>query len=636
MSSSVAREDSPSAERRKALKQADTAYQLRVLESCPLSKYITIADRLLQHFQDALDGRRLDESYVFGLRFANLCISGLPQHPDWKRDASIAKARKRLTEQVGDVLSKMDVIKQRMDAEELLKLKEEMLARQRKEALQREEEKRAQQRLEDEKRREQQQRDALEEERAQFLAEQRSQREIELQEKLALESTQKKETQKKDVEQSAMAKLKAMQAKMSSPLPVAKTAAPATKTNGDPPTTVQRKSSKDGKKAKNLFLVAKKKTSDPPTSEATSTTKNIGAKNQVSSTAVVKESANTEEAHRSRDVEEKPKNKKVVEPTIATIPSLPKAEKIVESSSDTVSTTNIVKSEEHGTPAISSSSKKTTSASSTKSSGSIKSKILSSIGTVKSNTNKVSSTIANALSTPGIKSSDTQSPASNKENLRLPSEEMIITTSDTTAHIIAAQQAPRSRKEQATIDKLQRAIAVQEDRLEDIEGKQIPFLLDAAKSCLRENNQKEALKCLAHKKRLERQVDTVKAAVFNMETQMFMLESAFEDRHVKKALAEATSAIAGFQQSIGDPKAAMVDLTNMPELEVGDDTDEELMEELNEWLSPGDRKKALEAAAAAANDDDLSVLSMPAFLPAAPVATPTKEVDRMINAVITE
>ena len=130
-------------------------------------------------------------------------------------------------------------------------------------------------------------------------------------------------------------------------------------------------------------------------------------------------------------------------------------------------------------------------------------------------------------------------------------------------------------------------------------------------------------------------VDTTKAAVFNMETQMFMLESAMEDRHVKKALDEAASAIAGFQQNIGDPNAVVVDLKNMsaslPELEVGDSTDEELMEELEQWLSPEDRRKAQQ------HDDNISLLSVPTFLPAAPVYTPTTpSVDRILNAVIGE
>ena len=118
---------------------------------------------------------------------------------------------------------------------------------------------------------------------------------------------------------------------------------------------------------------------------------------------------------------------------------------------------------------------------------------------------------------------------------------------------------------------------------------------------------------------------------------MFMLESAIEDRHVKKALDEAASAMAGIQQSIGDPNTTVIDLKSMneslQELDIGDSTDEELMEELEQWLSPEDKKKAQERK----DDDDISLLSMPAFLPAAPVAVPASpSVDRILNAVIGE
>merc|ERR1711935_368506 len=106
---------------------------------------------------------------------------------------------------------------------------------------------------------------------------------------------------------------------------------------------------------------------------------------------------------------------------------------------------------------------------------------------------------------------------------------------------------------------------------------------------------------------------------------MFMLESALEDRYVKKALDEAATAIAGFQKNIGDPNADIVDLTNMslslPELDVGDSSDEELLEELEEWLSPEEMRKSQANKDSYANADDISLLSMPSFLPVAPADT---------------
>mmetsp|Transcript_13204 Transcript_13204/g.15116 ORF Transcript_13204/g.15116 Transcript_13204/m.15116 type:complete len:122 (-) Transcript_13204:107-472(-) len=118
-----------------------------------------------------------------------------------------------------------------------------------------------------------------------------------------------------------------------------------------------------------------------------------------------------------------------------------------------------------------------------------------------------------------------------------------------------------------------------------------------------------------------------------------------EEEYVKKALDEAQAAITGYQQSIGDPKAIMIDLTNMnaslPELEVGDDTDEELMKELEEWLSPAEKKKSRERMKDFVDDEDVSLLSMPIFLQAVPMDTPTApleifstSVERVINAVM--
>merc|ERR1712183_676615 len=125
-------EISPSAGRRKALKEADSANNLQVLGSCPLLKYIDIADRLLEHFQDAINKCQLDEAYVFGIRFANLALSSLPQHPQWKLNTN-SEGKKRLASQANDVLLNLDVIKQRMDAEELKKIEVETIARKKEE-----------------------------------------------------------------------------------------------------------------------------------------------------------------------------------------------------------------------------------------------------------------------------------------------------------------------------------------------------------------------------------------------------------------------------------------------------------------------------------------------------------------------
>mmetsp|Transcript_27453 Transcript_27453/g.58736 ORF Transcript_27453/g.58736 Transcript_27453/m.58736 type:complete len:661 (+) Transcript_27453:171-2153(+) len=654
-------EDSPSAERRKALKEADASNQLRILASCPFSKYADLADRLLDHFQDAVDGRRLDEAYVFGLRFANMCLSSLPQHPEWKA-GSTSKARKRLTSQVGDVLCMMDVIKQRMDGEELMK---EMIEKQEEEARKKEVEDRQKSQVENEQQREQKILQALENERARFLDEQRSQQQLEIEERKRKIETKTKAIKKEEVKNSAMAKLQAMQARMSATenKPIEPTG-----TKHDVSVVPHDKSmegleniqtkEKEPSKLKRLFGIGKKKsnfnlkednTTLPSSYPINPSGTKDGATSLYAASITDKEGGITTKppngAATLHDLYENfaqslPHGGDNVKATTIVV-SAQKKESEINVPTDTKSTANIVNS-------------KTSDANSTSSShlkhsipkSSTKSEVLSK----KSKTSIVAMVTKKkqTLSMPCAKNSEAHQRISNESKSSpqsLPTGKKTVdgSISDATASIIEGQLAPRSRREKATINKLQRAIASQEDRLEMIEGKQIPTLLDGAKFFLKDNNRQEALKCLVHKKRLERQVDTIKAAVFNMETQMFMLESAFEDRHVKKALDEAATAIAGFQQSIDDDKIVDMNLTEMtaslPELEVGDATDEELMEELEEWLSPEEKRKAKQNSNEEDHGDDISMLSMPVFLPRTPVAKPVARtnfpsVDGILKALV--
>jgi len=639
-------EDSPSAERRKALKEADAvaANELRVSGSCPLSKYIDIADRLLDHFQNAVDGRRLDEAYVFGLRFANLSLSSLPKHPEWKHDTR-SKARKRLTSQVGDVLCMMDVIKQRMDAEELMKIKAELIAKEEEEARKKEAEDRGRQQLDEARQRKQKIRDTLEEERQKFLAEQRSQREKPIQQKVKIAKKKEPVPKTKQIEKSAMAKLRAMQAQMSSSEEHAVLGEQEQTVTASKKNVKSLKSSKSSKikvsSPKISFSMGKKKSkgkskeekaklpslsptqptennNEPVTvivasvgevepdgnknktdsiTERDGREQNLGRKSSLGENSERKmNNVNSTEKQESKSESEN-NNKKII-----ITASTESQEDKIELSFDAESSRSATKSKKYDTDLTSS----------------LKSTISTSMNffTSKIETAKSSiSTIPSSIVPPPVSSSP--------------------------VNITSAMSTPRSKKEKTTIDKLKRAISAQEDRLEEIEGKQIPSLLQAAKTFLKEDKKQEALKCLTHKKRLERQVDKTKAAVFNMETQMFMLESALEDRYVKKALDEAATAIAGFQKNIGDPNADIVDLTNMslslPELDVGDSSDEELLEELEEWLSPEEKRKSQANKDSYANADDISLLSMPSFLPVAPADTPiSTSVGNFLSAIIGE
>lgn len=552
---------SPSTDRRKALKEADSANQLKVLPSYPLSKYLDLSKRIFYRFNHAVSERRLDEAYIFGLRFANLGLASLPQHPEWKAATNI-KAKKCLASQAKNVLEMLESIKKRMDAEELMKIKAEMIAKNEQDSRRREEEERINQQVGEEHRREQQKRRNLEIEREEFYAQQRSQRMKEIERKKKKDNASKQ----KKIEQSAMLKLSAMQDQMISANDV--------DTNGDDDAFTEAVSVKSkgfetkGRKIKKWFKAEQR---------------NVEPKEEHNQTATFMLHA--------LDNENKSKQPQILR-------------------KENMTHTSHVHQKETKTDDQSSNL---------------------TCAPLKKSSNAVDSFVKVDDDYPVIEhqSLSTNYVKNNVDLSILDTTPSKASTSTSASYIITAQHTPITKKEKNTIHNLQRAISLQENRLEEIDEKQIPSLLRAAKAFLKENNKKDALRCLAHKKRLERQVDVIKAAVFSMETQLFMLESAFEDRQVQKALDEAQAAISGYQRGIGDPKAIMVDLTDMstslPELEIGDETDEELINELEQWLSPEEIEKSRQKInnnVVIDDDDDASILPMPTFLPVVPISNP--------------
>ena len=460
---------SPSYARRQALRHADASNSIRVLDSYPLSKYFDIAQRLLDAFQEAVDKRRLDEAYVYGLRFAAFSVEALPKHRDWRREKDYAQPKRRNAKQVEKVISMMEIIKQRMDAEELI-LQEKR-------------------RVEDDER--QRQLDELKRE-----AEQKALVRKKLLQENEMESRKKLETEQvKTVEQSAMAKLLAMQKQISEPL--------------------------NGK-----------------------------GKDSTSSDAAKKVPTVDVSSRRPPQIEP---NHPVSRPAAAS----PSINELVPVASSTSPSTSLAPS-----------------------------------------------------------SKDTNNP----------------------------RMTPRSSKEQQTIDLLETTMRAQEKRLEHIESFQIPTLIRLAKEYLQqgEGGRSTALKFVARKRSLERQVDIIKTAIFNMETQMFMLENAMEDRQVHKALDEASNAMKNLQQSIGGSEAQAIDLSDITSLLPNamdledEETDKELLKELEEWISPDSR--TIEAND---NQDEISILTMPRIPTVAPSDSgtiPEKEatgsVSKLMRAVL--
>ena len=107
-------------------------------------------------------------------------------------------------------------------------------------------------------------------------------------------------------------------------------------------------------------------------------------------------------------------------------------------------------------------------------------------------------------------------------------------------------KSPRMNKEEAhTIDVLRATVARQEIRLAALEErKEIKLLIREAKSKLDEGDRRGALHCMARKKRLERNIESLKGAIFTMETQILLLESAVENREVSQGYASSDTSYA--------------------------------------------------------------------------------------------
>jgi len=159
---------SPSAARRKALRDADsTTNKIQVMDTYPIDKYFAMADRLLTVFDEAVEERRLDDAYIYGIRFASFSVESLPKHKDYNQNKHL---QLRNAKQVDRVLKGLESVTARMDAEELANRK----------------------RRDEERREEEEKQEALRRER---------------------EAIERKQSQRKQdsVEQSALAKLKALQ-----------------------------------------------------------------------------------------------------------------------------------------------------------------------------------------------------------------------------------------------------------------------------------------------------------------------------------------------------------------------------------------------------------------------------------------
>eukprot|EP00980_Cylindrotheca_fusiformis_P003727 scaffold825_cov147-Cylindrotheca_fusiformis.AAC.2 len=612
--------ETPSSARRQALRRADEGNSIRISNEVPLERYYDISKRLLFQFQDAFDHRRLDEAYVYGVRFASLCVDAIPKHASHSQKRFM-RQQKETRQKCDRVLQLLDIVRQRMDAEEILHQRAA-------------EEERKRQALEEQKLKQLQQQEQQEAEEAERRLEEERQRE-----KLVLAQ----EEQQGDVKNSALAKLSAMQKNLISASPINQESSPKqTKKKASASEKEKNATSKKPKRSSRLAKNTKQEVKNPVSRGSPGKAKSPKQVRQSSSPAAVAErkkgnaSSKKSTSSEPRGTKEKKEN------------SHPPAGKT--KSSKQVQQSQPAEAEKE---TVNGTSKKSTSSQPT----STREKTLNSDPPVKPKSSKRAAA-KGKVNTKSKKPTSSQ-PASSEakgENLENGEDQMQHTgavekesdnlnvetdvaspeepgtsgVSSSDSPPVVIKKSPRRLEEERTIELLQASIDKQEKRVREVEQKLVPQLLQkakkehsTAKKCKDSNEKalhhKAALHCVAKKRRLERQVEATKGAIFQMETQMFLLENAMEDRQVTDAMNEATEAMQSLQDSVG-----ISDLDHLSELlatpqatatQIGDDeSEQELMEELEEWLDGSTSKgKSMETNATSKEEfgDDVSILSLP-------------------------
>jgi hypothetical protein len=695
---------SPSHSRRQKLKAADAGnvQSFKVLPSYPLVKYFDIAQRLLDSFQLAVDDRDLDVAYVYGVRFANLAIESLPRHPEWRDGkAHLLHKKRKVAQQVETVLNAMETIVQRMDVEELVKLHEH-------EKLLEEQQKERKERFLQGRAVEAKQLQALEDQRNEYYDQhERNRRKEETNTTTTTTTTGACDSvkttpstshntglgtnEKQDVsaiEKSAMAKLWALQSQsQSKPEPLSYSYSDSGTGLQDVPTrvaseyktttTTKKNSSRpqQQQQQRSNSITVKPVPSQKGRSQGTGTTKPVatipGTKATTSEVipADVKKNHHTQLRQQEKEAQSMSKSSSSSSSSRTPLDSTRSLDGNEQETAKTKTQTGEEKAITNHDNRPSKRSIVGSKASALSSSMNIRMFASSDGGieTVDIATTQIlpPTTISSSCTCTPSKTINPIDPSSCNNNggggggggrNRGPNHHKH-------KYDNPIIRSPLYYKEQKTIDLLQRTITLQEQRLVDIETIHIPELLHQARDYLGKNNhttttpsmstsrkeggnKKKALECVAKKRALERQIEVIKAAIFTMETQMFMLENTMEDRHVQKALAEAADVLKnirvevnGNADSVNGYDLLEVGSMALPLMDQLDD--DELMEELHDWLSPPSAKstttptKRMGPTVPLRNDDGRDDLSSVLSLPTVPQSGKNAQsVNKSTNDVI--
>jgi hypothetical protein len=109
----------PSAGRRAKLKKDDIDdFVPSVSSFLNIENYFNCAEKLLQSFYSAFEERRLNDAYVYGLRYGRFCMEGIPTHDYYTRPKYSAE-RNRISKALPEVVAKLEEVARLMDIEEI-------------------------------------------------------------------------------------------------------------------------------------------------------------------------------------------------------------------------------------------------------------------------------------------------------------------------------------------------------------------------------------------------------------------------------------------------------------------------------------------------------------------------------------
>mgnify|MGYP000514461355 CR=1 FL=1 len=611
-----------SAERRKRLKEfeAQSHHALKHLaHNKPMDHYYNLLDRLLVAFHDALDARQLDNAYVLGFRFATFSLEQLPQHAMYKSPQFQHRVPKN-AKQVQQVLEKLESVATRMDAEEMARRHKE---KQRLKAKIQAKKQQLQNQMDQKKQLEESEEEKtkrhmaiLQRQRYELWQAQQAERQEQSQEtnppnlqdppQQPEKVPQALPTSKQELEQRARDKLRLLNLQTKSQREAEaeaskKATPPATKPKQDAPRT-------DGDAAKPATTSTWPQ--KQPSGRVIKTSNSVGKPKQQPAAAATTKPSMTQQAKQSSSSSISTASLKQKLLALAT-PKKQSSSRAQQQQQVTMMAKQDDKPKS-ARVAIDAPSSVVTNHTAKKN---VHKPVVVPVVVAEDPHSHPSEEEGHEISTTHdgkivVDDHITLNPEEEDEVVEEEDEEVY----DCRAHLTAS--------EAKTIQMLENTIALQERRLALLEESDQPALLrQQAKDKLSQGDRKGALHCLARKRRLDQSLDVIKHAIFNMETQVIMLESAVENRQVNDIMEEASQAMSSLQQQAGVPLEGISDerLNDILASSVGGDDvfdEEELLSELQN--ETGGTASSTIANAAAEEDDYSSLLSFPS-LPGDPV-----------------